>query len=78
MSDHDAVRGAGEAPVGDQRDLFAQALPHDRRGHRQHLAHARAARRALATDHHHVAALQLVGEHRRHRRLLAVEHARWP
>ena len=30
VADHEAVRGAGEAAVGEQRDVVAEPLPHDR------------------------------------------------
>ena len=32
MSDDEAVAAAGEAPVGDERDLVAQPAPHDGAG----------------------------------------------
>ena len=50
MADAEAARAAGEAAVGDQRDLLADALAVERRGGRQHLAHAGAAARALVAD----------------------------
>jgi len=78
VRDHEPVRRAREAPVGDQRHLLAQALADDRRRDGQHLTHARTARRPLRADHDDIARLNLVREHRRHRRLLAVEHARRP
>ena len=56
MTDHQAARGAREASVGDERDRLAQPGADDRRGHAQHLAHPRAARRALVADDEHVAA----------------------
>ena len=59
VADHQAVRRAREAAVGDQRDLLADALADERAGHVQHLAHARAAGRALVADHDHVAGLDL-------------------
>src|SRR3546814_19677534 len=43
VADAEAARGAGEAPVGDQRHLVAHALAVDRRGSGQQLAHAGAA-----------------------------------
>ena len=57
VADHQAVRRAREAAVGDQRDLVAEALADERAGHVQHLAHAGAAGRALVADHDHVAGL---------------------
>src|SRR5690606_23822679 len=50
MADHEAVCRAGEAPVGDERDAVAQAPALDRGGDGEHLAHAGAADRPLATD----------------------------
>ena len=44
VADHQAVRRAGEAAVGDQRDLVAEALADERGGDVQHLAHARGRR----------------------------------
>ena len=55
---------------------LAEALPHERRGDREHLAHARAADRALVADDDDVARLDLAGGDRLHRVLLALEHAR--
>ena len=55
VADHQAVRRAREAAVGDQRDLVAEPFADERRGHVQHLAHAGAAGRALVADHDDVA-----------------------
>ena len=55
MADAEPARRAGEAPVGDQRDLAAHALPVERGRRRQHFAHAGAALRPLVADHKHVA-----------------------
>ena len=57
VAGHEAAGGAGEAAVGEQRDLLAQAEADERRGHRQHLAHPGAAARALVADHDDVAGL---------------------
>ena len=43
VADHQPVRRAGEAAVGDQRHLVAEALADERRRDVQHLAHAGAA-----------------------------------
>ena len=59
VADHHAVGAAGEAAVGDQADGFAEPRADQRRGRREHLAHARAALRPLVADHHHVARLDL-------------------
>src|SRR2546423_9836677 len=64
VTDHVTVRRAGEAAVGDERDLVAEALANDRAGHAQHLAHAGAALRSLVTDDHDVAFLDLLREDR--------------
>src|SRR5713226_2905093 len=50
MADAEAARRAGEAAVGDQRDLAAGALAVERRRGRQHLAHAGPAARPLVAD----------------------------
>src|ERR1043166_2650958 len=55
VADAKSERGAGEAPVGDQRELAAGALAVERGGGREHLAHAGAAARSLEADHQHVA-----------------------
>src|SRR5439155_777857 len=56
VAGHQAARGAAEAAVGQERDLLAQAFTHERRGDAQHLAHARAAARALVADDDRAAA----------------------
>ena len=60
VADHQPAGGAGEAAVGEQRDLLAEALADDRRGHLEHLAHPGAAGGALVADHDHVAGLDLL------------------
>ena len=76
MARHEAVRRAGEAPVGEQRHGVAEAGAVDGGGHAEHLAHAGAADgpslRITTTSPSDDAA---VGGGL-HRRLLAVEHAR--
>src|SRR5262249_5002490 len=47
MANAEAAGRAREAPVGDERYLVAHALAIERRGGRQHLAHARPAARPL-------------------------------
>src|SRR6187551_2011556 len=54
MADAKATRRAGEAPIGDERNLAAGALPGQRRRGREHLAHAGAAARALVADDEYV------------------------
>src|SRR5690625_2862354 len=57
MPDTEAAGGTGKAPVGDQRHLVSHALPVDRCGGRQHLAHTRAAFRPFVADDEDVAFL---------------------
>src|SRR3546814_6997572 len=76
MADAEAARGAGEATVGDQRHLVAHALPVERGGGRQHLAHARAALGAFVADDQHLAFLERALLDRGEGVLLAVEDAR--
>ena len=52
---------------------LSQALTDQSGGDSEHLSHPRAARRALAADHNHVALGDLLGEDGRHCRLLAVK-----
>src|SRR4051812_28846483 len=51
MADAEAAGGAGEAAVGDERDLAAHALAGQRRGGLEHFPHAGAALGALVADH---------------------------
>ena len=76
VADHEAVGGAAETAVGDQRDVVAQALADQRGGDRQHLAHAGAAGRAFEADHHDVAGDDPARLHRGERGFLGIEHAR--
>ena len=76
MADAEAARAAGEAAVGDQRDLAAHALAVERRGGREHLAHAGTAVRALVADDQHVAFLVLLVLHRLEAGFFAIEAAR--
>src|SRR5215469_14813810 len=76
MADAEAAGGTGEAAVGDERHLVAQALAVDRRRGRQHLAHAGAAARPLVADDDDIALLVLVIAHRLEGVLLAVEAER--
>ena len=74
--DANAARRAGEAPVGQQRDLLAHLLAVDQRGDAEHLAHAGPAARALVADHQHVAFLVVALAHRGGAIVLRIEHAR--
>mmetsp|Transcript_13416 Transcript_13416/g.57198 ORF Transcript_13416/g.57198 Transcript_13416/m.57198 type:complete len:458 (-) Transcript_13416:380-1753(-) len=60
VSDDEPVRAAGEAAVGDQRALLAEAGAHDGGGGREHLGHARATLGTFVADHDH-GALERVG-----------------
>src|SRR5205085_11528154 len=51
MADAEAAGGAGEAAVGDERDLAAHALAGQRRGGLEHFPHAGTALRPLVADH---------------------------
>src|SRR5690606_15069628 len=57
MADAEPASSAGKAPVGDQGDLVAHALPVDSGSGRQHLAHAGPALRPLIADDEDVAFL---------------------
>src|SRR5690348_14970069 len=76
MADAEAAGGAGEAAIGDERDLVAHALAIDRRGRRQHLAHAGAAAWALIADDQNLARLVFALAHGLERIFLAVEAMR--
>src|SRR5262245_60875227 len=55
MTDAETAGCSGEAPVGDQRNLPAHALPVEGGGGRQHLSHSGAAFGPFVADHEHVA-----------------------
>ena len=76
MADHQPAGGSGEAAVGDQRDVLAVAAADDRGRHLEHLAHPRAAGRALVADHDHVAGVDPAGLDDGEAVLLALEDAR--
>src|SRR3546814_2008303 len=73
VADAEAARGAGEAPIGDQRHLVAHALAVDRRGGGEHFAHAGAALGALVADDDDLAFLVVALVDRLVSVLLAVE-----
>ncbi len=75
VADHEAVGGAAEAAIGDQRHVVAEAAADQRGGDAEHLAHAGAAGRAFVADHDDVALDDVAGLHRGERLLLAFEHA---
>ena len=78
VADHQPVRRAGEAAVGDEGDLVAEPLADERRGHVQHLAHSRSAGRPLVPDDDHVARHDRPSLDGGEAILLGVEHARGP
>src|SRR5436305_7691844 len=59
VADHETARRAGEPPVGDQGDLLAQPLTHERRRDREHLPHPRTACGPLVANDHDVAGCDL-------------------
>ena len=59
VADDEAVGAAGEAAVGEERHVLAEARAHDDGGGRQHLRHAGPALRALVADHDHAALADL-------------------
>src|ERR1700729_1628686 len=78
MADAKTARRAGEAAIGDQRDLAAHALTVERSGGRQHCTHAGAAFRALISDDQHVAFPVRPVLDRFEASFLAIEAARRP
>ena len=78
VAGHEAVGGAAEAPVREQRDLLAEPGAVDRGRDGEHLAHARPPGRAFVADDDDVPRLDAAVGRGRHRRLLALEHARRP
>mmetsp|Transcript_84445 Transcript_84445/g.215010 ORF Transcript_84445/g.215010 Transcript_84445/m.215010 type:complete len:331 (+) Transcript_84445:519-1511(+) len=76
MADDEAVGAAGEAAVGHQGDVLAQARTHDRAGRGQHLAHARAALGPLVADDDEVSLIDLALLQALEHKLLAVEDIR--
>ena len=76
IADAHAARRAGEASVGDQRDLLAHPLPVDQRGDAEHLAHAGTADRTLVADDQHLAGGIVAVADGIDAALLVLEHAR--
>src|SRR5438067_1732361 len=54
MPGHEAVRGAGEPAIGQQRDGLPQPRALERAGHPQHLAHPGTALWSFVSDDHHI------------------------
>ena len=75
VADHEAVRRAAEAAVGDEGHRAAEPLPDEGGGHAEHLGHAGGALRPLVADDDDVAGLDPLRLHRLERRGLAVEDA---
>src|SRR6516164_10085450 len=73
MADAEAVGGAREPAVGQERHLVADTLAVEGRGRRQHLAHPGTAARPLIADDDDVALLVAALVDRLKRVLLAVE-----
>mmetsp|Transcript_43799 Transcript_43799/g.105271 ORF Transcript_43799/g.105271 Transcript_43799/m.105271 type:complete len:210 (+) Transcript_43799:236-865(+) len=70
----EAVAASRETAVGDERHILAQPRPHDHRGGREHLFHARPTLGTLVPDHDDLAAQRLVVlDDLRHQILLGVE-----
>src|SRR5439155_24527060 len=75
VADDVSVRRAAEAAVGDERDLLREPGADDRAGHRQHLAHAGTAARALVADDDAITLADRAAQHGVERVLLLVEDA---
>src|SRR5665811_56128 len=75
MPHAEAARGTGEPSVSDERNLVAHALAIERRGGRQHLAHAGAALGALVADDDDIALVIFFGADGGESLFLAVEAA---
>ena len=76
VRDHESVRCAREATVGDQRDLIAKPLANECGGDGEHLAHPWSANGTFVANHHHVARLDAVRANRREGGLFTIEDAR--
>ena len=70
VADDKAVAAAGEAAVGDERDIFAETFAHDGGGGREHFAHAGTAFGPFVTNDDHVAFDDRAVENCRERLLL--------
>jgi len=76
VADAGPAGAARETAVGDQGDALTQPHPHDRRGRRQHLGHARSALGTAVADHHHITGLDPAAVDRGDGLLLAVKYPR--
>ena len=70
VADHKAVRGAGEAAVGEQSDGIAETSADQRGGDGEHFAHAGAALGSFVANHDDIAGFDLRSSRRRRRPLL--------
>ncbi len=76
VADDKSVSAAGETPVGDERDILAEAAAHDGARGAEHFAHARAALRAFVADDDDIARDDAAGKDRFHRGFFGVKHPR--
>ncbi len=74
MPDHETVRRAGEAPVGDERDGVAEPCAYECSSDVEHLSHPGTARRALVPDDDDVTGDDRIRGDRGEALLLGVEH----
>src|SRR3712207_3086685 len=77
VTGHEPPRGAGEAPVGEKGDRFAQPLADEGGGHAEHLSHSGSTLGAFVADYHDVPLIYLSVSGGLHRLLLGFEDARW-
>ena len=78
VPDHQPVRAAAEAAVGDERHVSDQALADKSGSDGKHLLHAGAADRSFEADDDHVAGTDALGAHGVVAGRLRVEYARRP
>lgn len=76
VADAGAACAAGEAAIGDERDLLTEAHTHDIGGGGQHLLHAGTAAWPLVANDHHIALFDMPVENARARLLLRIVDAR--
>ena len=76
VADAESVRTPAKATVGDESAVRAASDTLHRARHREHLAHAGAALRALVANDHDRARLDLVRHDREHRLVLTVKDPR--
>src|ERR1019366_2886270 len=76
VRDHEPVRRATEAAIGEQRHRVAEARTLHGRRYEQHFAHTWSAFRTFVANHHHIVGLDLAVVYRRESVFFALEHAR--